>query len=464
MKQTQGLSCFALVMLITGAIDSVRNLPAAAMFGSSLFFFFVFATIVFLLPSAIVSAELSSTWTEDGGIYGWVKRAFGEEIAFLAIWLQWVNTLVWYPTILSFIAGTAAYLINPHLIDNRLYLVIVILSTFWGLTWINLRGLHTSARIASFCTIFGMLIPMVLIVILGGIWMVMGHPLQIHFTTEEMIPNLHSTASWSSLTAMITAFLGIELATAHVREVNNPERTLPKAIMISTLIIMLTMVFASLSIAVVLPYSDIHLVDGVMQAFERFLAVYHLQFFTPLMTATIVIGSVGSMINWMIAPARGLHFAARQGYLPPIFRHENEAGVPSTILIAQAVVVTVLSLVFMYMPSVNSAYWLLTDLSTQMYILMYVLMFLAAIKLRFTHLHVNRPFKIPGGAMGFGLICGLGIFGCLASLIVGFIPPPQIFMGNGMSFQLIVSCGLLAMLIPVFFCYQYALVRVEESV
>src|SRR4051794_24153396 len=103
---TEKISVLALVLLITGAIDSIRNLPATALFGSSLIFFFVLSAIIFLIPVALVSAELSSTWSEEeGGIYSWVQHAFGKTTAFIAIWLQWVNTMVWYPTILLFIAS-----------------------------------------------------------------------------------------------------------------------------------------------------------------------------------------------------------------------------------------------------------------------------------------------------------------------------------------------------------------------
>ena len=139
LTKTTGLGTFALVMLITGSIDSIRNLPATALFGSALIFFFIFSAIVFLIPAALVSAELSSTWTEKGGIYHWVKLAFGEKIAFLAIWLQWINTMVWFPTVLSFMAATAAYLFAPSLVQNKAYLITLILSMFWLLTWVNLK-------------------------------------------------------------------------------------------------------------------------------------------------------------------------------------------------------------------------------------------------------------------------------------------------------------------------------------
>src|ERR1700687_2343823 len=101
-KTAQGLSTFALVMLITGAIDSIRNLPATALFGSSLIFFFIFSAIVFLIPAALVSADLASHSKEKSGIFHWVHLAFGKKMAFLSIWLQWINTMVWFPTVLSF--------------------------------------------------------------------------------------------------------------------------------------------------------------------------------------------------------------------------------------------------------------------------------------------------------------------------------------------------------------------------
>src|SRR5690349_21059756 len=95
--QKQGLTTIALVLLITGAIDSIRNLPATSLFGSSLIFFFILSAIIFLIPTALVSAELSSTSAEKGGIYHWIHAAFGEKAALTSVWLQWINTMVWFP-------------------------------------------------------------------------------------------------------------------------------------------------------------------------------------------------------------------------------------------------------------------------------------------------------------------------------------------------------------------------------
>ena len=247
-SSTAQISVLALVLLITGAIDSIRNLPATALFGSTLVFFFIFSAIIFLIPVALISAELSSTWSEEeGGIYSWVKHAFGEDVAFFTIWLQWINTLVWYPTILSFIAGTIAYLVNPELAQNKYYLISVILIIFWSLTIIGTSGLRTSASFAGFCAIVGMIVPMGFIILLALIWLIKGNPIAIDLSLSHLIPQWKDSQSWVSLTAIMTSFLGMELAAVHVRNVKNPQTNFPKAMFFSVLLILFTMIFGIFS-------------------------------------------------------------------------------------------------------------------------------------------------------------------------------------------------------------------------
>lgn len=451
----QKISVFALVLLITGAIDSIRNLPGTALFGSALIFFFIFSAIVFLIPVALVSAELSSTWSEEeGGIYSWVNHAFGEHVAFLAIWLQWINTLVWYPTILSFIAGTIAYLINPELAQNKYYLISVILCVFWSLTFIGLSGLKASARFAGFCAIAGMIIPMGFIILLALIWLIKGNPIAINLSPSHLIPQWHDSQSWVSLTAIMTSFLGMELAAVHVRDVKNPQTNFPKAMFFSVLLILFTMIFGSLAIAFVLPKDQISLVDGVMRAFDNFLQAYHLSWVLPILVLLLLIGSLGSMINWIISPAKGLLMAAKHDFLPKSLCTVNKHGVASRILILQATLVTLLCSGFLLFPNVNAIYWLFTDLSTELYILMYVLMFFAAWRIKNKFPNLKRPFAIPGGKIGYFLVCILGLIGCTITLIVGFIPPEQMMdVGGASHFRRVFSLGIIAMLIPALVIY-----------
>lgn len=444
------ISFFSLSILIIAAIDSIRNLPAAAIFGSSLIFFFLLSAIIFLIPTALVAAELSAAFPEKGGVYQWIHKAFGKHCAMAAIWLQWINTMVWYPSFLVFVAGTFAYLINPELSQNKTYLVSFILIVFWVLTFVNLKGLYVSALINNICAIVGTIFPMFFLIALGFAWFFSGKPLQIVVSPETIFPTFASSESWVSLIAIMASFLGIELAGVHINDVKNPQRSFPKAVLLAVLFILFTMIFGSLAIAFVLPEKQISLVSGVMQVFNNMFAVFGLEKLTPFMTLCIGLGSIGTMINWLISPAKGLLHAAEFGFLPAPFRKTNNAGVAYIILLAQAILVSLFCLLFLLVPSVNAFYWFLTALSTELYMIMYILMFLAALKLHYSF--QNRPisFKIPGKQAGMWATSLLGFLGCVTTIIISFFPPTNIDIGNPSRYFFLICIGNILTISPLF--------------
>lgn len=446
------ISLFSLVLLIVAAIDSIRNLPATALFGSSLIFFFLFSALVFLIPTSLIAAEFSSRYPEEGGVFHWIRHAYGRKIAFLAVWLQWINTMVWYPTILSFIAGTAAYLIRPELAQNKAFLIGVILVVFWGLTLLNLKGIHISSKINSFCGMIGTLIPMTLLIGLGIAWAALGNPIQIEFNAESIFPAFSGSQNWVSLIAIMASFLGMELSGVHVNDVANPQKNFPKAMGFSVLILLSTMLFGSLSIAAVIPKEEIRLVDGIMQTFTRFFDAFGIPGFAPVLTVLIIVGSFGGMINWLLSPAKGLLQAAEFGFLPSYFTKINRSGVPVRLLIAQAVLVSLFCLAIILMPSINAFYWFFTNLSTELYMLMYVLMFMAALKL-------GRPskemqvFRMPRGTRK--LACAFGLFGCFLTILIGYKPPEGIEVGGPLLYAISVGIGNILLLAPaIYFCQR----------
>lgn len=441
------IGIFSLTMLITGSIDSIRNLPSVALFGSTLLFFFVLGAILFLVPTALISAHLILMNQEEGGIYQWCKKAFGPNAGSLAIWLQWANTTVWFPTVLSFLAATLSYLINPQLAHNNTYLVSVILTVFWGLTLVNLRGLHVSTRIATWFTVVGVMLPMGFIILLGFISWATHQPSHIHLTWESSFPDLHTKENWGALTFVMASFLGMELATVHVRDIPNAKKIFPRALAFSTMLILFTMIAGCLTIASVLSPEDTSLVAGIMQTFQQLLARYHLSFLLPIIALMIVVGILGELINWLISPTRGLLQAAEDGFLPAWVCHTNRFGVANRLLLGQAVIVSLVCLAFFLVPSVNGTYWFLTDLSTQLYMLMYIMMFLAAIFISAKHPMPNAGlFKNRATVYAVSV---LGLIGCIVSILVGLIPPNNISVGGAAQYELYFFVGLLCMISPV---------------
>ena len=440
------LSTFSLVMITVGSVDSIRNLPATAKFGSSLIFFFILAAIFFLMPAAMVSAQLASTQEGEGGVYKWVTTAMGKTQGFLAIWFQWIENVFWYPTILAFVAGTVGYLIAPQLANSKYFLMSVILLAFWGATLVNLRGMHSSAMFSNICAIFGLLIPMILIISLGVAWWFIGRHIQVGFSRHELLPHFNS-GTWVALTGVMLSFCGMEIATVHTRDAKNPRRDFPRALMISVVILLVTLISGSLAIAAVLPQTDISLVAGIMQAFHAFFNAYHCEWLMPLIALMLVVGGMGGVSNWIIAPTKGLMYAARDGHLPKKYQAENRHGAPSALLIVQALIVSVIALAFLLLPSVNASYWLLTALASQLYMLMYMQMFVAGILLRKGVSSQFSGFLIPGGQIGTTLVSAMGFVGSLVTFGIGFIPPTNMQIGGVLHYESLLIGGLTVMVL-----------------
>ena len=139
--------------------------------------------------------------------------------------------------------------------------------------------------------------------------------------------------------------------------------------------------------------------------------------------------------------------AAEDGYLPAFLQKTNQHDAPTTLLLVQGVIVTLLSSLFLFMPTVNSSYWVLNVLTTQLYMLMYMCIFLAFMRLRYTHPDVERPFKVPGGMFGLWGIGLLGIGSMLFTLYIGFIPPKAVYHGV-FSYDAILGSGLIIFCLP----------------
>ncbi|MBS0621210.1 MAG: amino acid permease [Verrucomicrobia bacterium] len=448
-NKVRALSVFALAMINLAAIGSVKNWPLTAEYGFSSIFYMIAAALVFFLPLSLVSAELATGWPKAGGVFVWVKEAFGHRTGFLAIWLLWFENVIWYPTILSYIAANVAYIISPDLASNTIYTLCVVLIAYWGATWANLRGMRASSHISSFGVLFGTFIPGLLIIVLGLIWYFSGNPLQITFSADALIPKISSIDQLVFFSGIILTFCGMEMSAIHAKDVQNPSRDYPRAILLSAVIIIGMGILGVLSIASVIPQNEISLVAGTLQAFSRFVGAYGLDSFTPYIAALFAIGAFGSMSTWIVGPTKGLLAAAQSGDLPPYFRAINKRGMPKRLMLLQAGIVSLISLVFVFMPTVSSAFWILTAIVVQLYVIMYLLLFAAAIKLKYKKPDVPRAYKVPGGKVGMWIVAGTGIASSILSLIVGFFPPAYIETGSLLFYEgVLIFCVILACLAP----------------
>lgn len=440
----KSISVFSLVMMNIIAIDSIRTLPMSAEYGFSIVFYYAAAALLFFIPTALVSAELATGWPETGGVYIWAREAFGKKFGFMTIWMQWFYNLCWYPTIMSFIAVTLAYCINPNLVNNKLYILPVVFVFFWSATLINFLGLKVSSILSSLSAVIGVLIPMVFIIILGVVWMLLGKPINITFTWHSFFPDLSSIDNMVLLTAVLYSLVGIEMSSVHAGEVHNPQHNYPKAIFWSGLIILGSLIFASLAVALVIPQKQLNIVSGLMQAFEVFFTAFHMTWFMPVLAFLIVLSSIGGVNAWILGPSKSLLVACQDKCLPQRLGYKNKHGVPVGILVVQGCIFTVLCSVFLLMPTVTSGFWVLTNITSILALLVYVAMFAAAIKLRYNYPEVKRAFIIPGGKIGLWSVCVIGSLSCIFTIGIGFLPPSQIAVGSLKTYELTMIVGVIA--------------------
>lgn len=445
----RSLGVFSLVMINVIAIDNLRSLPFSAEFGSSIIGYYILAALCFFIPVGLVVTELSTRLPNKGGIYVWVREAFGERWGFFIIWLQWIYNVAWYPTILTFVAATLASLINPALASNKTYVLCSLVGSFWLATALNFRGMRVSSAVSSIGAIFGTLLPMGIIVGLAGVWLWQGNPSLVHVSWHSMWPSFN-TSTLPFLVAVIFGLVGIEISGVHADEVVKPERSYPRAMWISMLVIMVSLILASLAIASIVPKQKLSIITGLTQAFSVFLAHYHLQGLNTALIVAIIIGSLGSVATWIIGPAKGLLVAAQDGNIPAIFARVNKQGVPTPLLMLQAVIFTLLSLVFVLMPSVESAYVILTAIIAQLALVVYIVLFAAAVVLRARHKPRKKAevYLVPGGKFGLGLCTLVGAGTCLAVIAIGFLRPPQAMGQSALHYAMIVTFSMLTLSLP----------------
>lgn len=432
---TKKLSVFTLMMLNVAAVASVRGLPANAEQGMQLIFFLGLSALVFFIPTSLVSAELATGW--KGGIFEWVKEAFGDKWGFVSIWLQWIQNVVWYPTVLSFTAAAIAYIIDPKLAENGLYTAFVIVVVYWLSTAIALRGVSIAGLVGSWGVILGTLLPGAFIILLGGLYIVQGHPSAIPLNVTMIFPETFSLQVIVFTVGIFLAYAGVEMNANHARDVENPAKSFPLAILGAGFLTVILFVLGSLAVAVVVPVKELSLVAGVMEAYAVFLNTFHIAWAMPLIALLLIVGVLASVVTWISGPSRGLLHVGKEGYLPLWLQKTNKYGIQESILVSQGIIVTGLALLFVFIPNVSSGYWILTTMTIQLYLIMYIIMFLTVMKLRKTQPHVHRPYKVPG----LPLVGSIGLLACVLAFVLGFVPPST-WNGGVVPYIATLLCGI----------------------
>ncbi|MFJ2091098.1 APC family permease [Streptomyces sp. NPDC087901] len=442
------LSWLTLALMTTASVASLRAAPTMAVYGLACVFLYLIPAIVFLLPTALVSAELASGW--PGGVYRWVSEGLSKPLGFLAVWCQFAMTIFYYPSLLAFVASTIAYVIDPALASNGIYTAIVIMVLYWTGVWISSRGTKALAGLSSWGLVIGTLIPGTVLVVLGMVFLGQGNSSAAPMTSSHLLPQWAGLASLVLIVNNFLSYSGMEMNAVHVSSLKNPAKEYPKSMFLAMGLVLLIFILPALAISWVVPANQLSLTAGVMQAFDAFFAHFHVGWMTPIAAVMLVSAALGGMLTWLAGPSKGLLEISRsEGYLPPYLQRLNKNGIQQNILVTQGVVTTVIALMYALIPNVSNVYWIFSTITTQVYLIVYLLMFVAAMRLRKTQPDHPRGYRVPA----LNLLCVVGLLASVAALAIGFVPPSQFGGGSVGVYVAIIGSGLLilGLLVPYLF-------------
>ncbi len=428
MKKEKPISLFYLIMVSSALVISIRNLPTIAALQFQMIFFGLITTLVFLIPSALVSAELATGWPEMGGIAVWTKKAFGNRWGLVASWLQWTYSVISVISMIFFVAASLAYLVDKNLAQNKIYMLVSELILIWSFTFLNLKGLKISKVVSTIGYLAGVLFPAVLIIILSFLYIWQGNPinLDLSLTKQNIFPDFKNISTLVLFVGFIRAVAGIEVSAAHANSVENPKKNYPIALFIVVIFVFIINILGSMAVAIVIPLDDLSLSAGVMEAFFHILKKFNLTIFLPLITLLVAAGQIGGFSSWLIGPVKALLVVAKDGELPPFFQKVNKYEVPTNLMIMQAIIISIVGTFFLlFTASINVAFWISVALSMLIYVTMYILMYLSAIFLRYKESNTKRAFKIPGKNFGMLITSSIGIIAMVLSFIIAFFPPSE---------------------------------------
>ena len=440
------LSVMTLAIMNVTAVVSLRGLPAEAVYGLSSAFYYLFAAIVFLIPTAMVAAELAAMFsTKQGGVFRWVGEAYGARTGFLAIWLQWIESTIWYPTVLTFGAVSIAFIgmndaHDATLASNKVFTLCMVLAIYWIATFIALKGLGWVGKISKWGGMIGTIIPAGLLILLGIIYISTGGHNHMDMS-QGFFPDLSKFDNLVLASSIFLFYAGMEMMGIHVMDVKNPSRNYPKAIIIGSLVTVCIFVLGTFSLGFIIPAKDISLTQSLLVGFDNYFHYLHMSWAGPIIAIALMFGVLAGVLTWVAGPSKGIFAVGKAGYLPPFFQKTNKNGVQLNILIIQGCIVTLLSSLYIVMDDVSVAFFLLSALTVGLYLIMYMMMYAAGIRLRYTQPKLIRSYRVPGGNTGMWLIGGVGFLAVLFSFIVTFFPPSQLPVGSPATYTWLVVTG-----------------------
>ena len=391
------------------AILVMDTLAPSAAIGPSSISWWLITLVLFFVPYGLITAELGTTYPEQGGLYVWIKKAFGEKWAARTTWLYWINVALWMPSVYILFAGMFAQLFFP---DMSLWLQIGIgIVMTWVTVWIGSMKMDIGKWIPN----IGAIIKALIMVVIGvGAFIYAGH----HGVANDLsLPNL--LPSWGAglafLPVIVYNFMGFELMSGASGEMKNPGKDIPRAIIIAGALIAVFYILGTVGILMAVPLEQLGLVSGIIDTLKILLGTTG---FGNVMVIVLGVAALYSflanMVTWTMGANRTAAEAAKEDELPAIFGREDPVRkTPIGAFIITGIVSTAVMVIYGFMAgSAEDLFWTLFAFSSMIFLLPYLMLFPAFLKLRKIDANAERPYRVPGGkvfSIILAVICELFI-------------------------------------------------------
>ena len=461
------LGLFGFLMITSSMVISIYIYPTFATSGFAAIFFLLFAGLLWFVPVCLVAAELATGgqgWS-NAGVFSWGSAALGRRWGFMMIYLQFMEISIGFVPMLYFITGALAYVLaKPEISQPGWLQFFIVAGLFWGVSIVSLWGTKITKYFATYGFIFGVAIPVIILITLGVIFMAQGNTLQIQPTLHNLFPNLRNVASLVVLASFVLSYMGPEASAVHVNYLKNPGRNYPIAIFI---LVVLTLVFGSLAsttIAITVPAQEISLSAGILESFGYLFKFYGLTWLIYPFGILIAMSAIGEIASWVNGPIRGMLFAAQEGIMHPKLAKMNKYHMPIYLMLIQAVLVTIwiAVLTFGAKGAGNLAFFTAITLTVITYLTMYVLLFISYVVLKVKTPDKVNPRRFTMKTWIGWLVAIVGLISTIFAFCLSFVRPSQISASHYVTYLAILIIAYVIILVIPNVIYSFSRKRAGE--
>ncbi|EGP5338752.1 amino acid permease, partial [Enterococcus faecium] len=434
-RGTKKLSLISFFAITASMVMTVYEYPTFATSKMNLVFYLLVGGFLWFIPVALCSAEMATIegW-EKGGLYTWVSKTLGRKWGFAAIFFQWFQITVGFITMIYFIVGALSYALNwPDLNTNVWLKLIGTLLIFWLITISQFGGTKNTVKIAKIGFFVGILATGFLLFALSIIYIVQGNPIKVSFGKDAWIPDFTKINTLVVFVSFILAYAGVESSASHVKDMENPGKDYPMAILMLVISTIILDTLGGATVAATIPQDQLSLDTGVVQAYSYLIHQFGgEEWIVRIISIVICLGVIAEIATWVIGPSTAMLEAAKNGLLPKQMTKVNKHNVPINIVLIQGIIVSIWAVVLtLGGGGANLSFFVAMALTVCIYLVAYVLLFLSYIKLVRKNDNLKRAYHIPGGKKVKIGVAIIGLFVSIFAFFISFFPPNDIGYGKG---------------------------------